>query len=75
MEGLYALINNTPSVGFSSLSESENLSKNGTLTPDHVLRTKPFAWIINNELNKFALSFVKSYNNYFIKNKTTNIKS
>ena len=66
-----ALINNSPvAVGFSSLSESENLSKNGTLTPDHVIRTKPFAWIINNELNKSALSFVKSYNNYFIKNKT-----
>tara|TARA_Y100000590_G_scaffold454011_1_gene600077 strand:+ start:3037 stop:5010 length:1974 start_codon:yes stop_codon:yes gene_type:complete len=70
-----ALLNNSPeAVGFSNLKSSKILSKNGTLTPDHVIRTKPFAWVIKNDIENSSYEFVKSYNNYFNKNKSKGIK-
>tara|TARA_Y100000590_G_scaffold406153_1_gene495068 strand:- start:381 stop:2354 length:1974 start_codon:yes stop_codon:yes gene_type:complete len=63
-----AILNDTPeAVGFSIMKSATSLSLNGTLTPDHVIRTKPFAWIIKENLNLSAKNFVNRYNKYFQK--------
>ena len=64
-----AKLNSSPEAcGFSKLKNSKSLSRSGTLTPDHVIRTKPFAWIIEKDLEKSSESFIKKYENYFSKN-------
>jgi len=64
-----ALLNDSSeSVGFSKIKSSKDLCLKGTLTPDHVIRTKPFAWIIEDNLEKSAKNFVNRYEKYFIKN-------
>jgi len=66
-----ALLNDSmEAVGFSKLENARKLSLNGTLTPDHVIRTKPFAWIIKDDLSKSAKDFEDRYNKYFEKNKS-----
>jgi len=71
-----ALLNDSlEATGFSILKNATRLSTKGTLTPDHVIRTKPFAWIIkNNNLNQSAKEFQDRYDKYFEKNKTKGIK-
>ena len=70
-----AKINQSPeAVGFSRLNNSVYMSKRGTLTPDHVIRTKPFPWIINKDLDMSAKSFTTNYSNYFEKNAKNGIK-
>ena len=70
-----ALLNDSSeAVGFSKLKEARNLSLKGTLTPDHVIRTKPFAWVINEDLNKSVIEFENKYNAYFQKYKTKGLK-
>ena len=51
--------------GFSSNPDAASLSISGTLTPDHVIRTKPFAWIIGKDLEGSAKKFEKKYKQYF----------
>ena len=69
-----ALLNDSAeAVGFSKMGAAKNLSVNGTLTPDHVIRTKPFAWIIKDDLAKSAKDFMKRYDAYFQKNKSKGI--
>ena len=47
-----AILNDSSeAVGFSKMKVARELSVKGTLTPDHVIRTKPFAWIINDDLD------------------------
>jgi len=70
-----ALLNDSnEAVGFSKLKSRKNLSIDGTLTPDHVIRTKPFAWIIKNDLDASAKKFIKKYDAYFKKNMSTGVK-
>ena len=54
--------------GFSKLKNSKSLGHSGTLTPDHVIRTKPFAWTIEKDLEKSSKNFIKKYEDYFSKN-------
>ena len=69
-----ALLNNSSeAVGFSKMKSAKILSAKGTLTPDHVIRTKPFAWIIKNNLDSSAKDFIKRYDTYFKKNKSKGI--
>ena len=69
-----ANLNDSPeAVGFSKMESAKNLCLNGTLTPDHVIRTKPFAWIIKDDLDASAKDFIKRYNAYFHKNKSKGI--
>ncbi len=70
---LALLIDSSEAVGFSKMKSAINLSVNGTLTPDHVIRTKPFAWIIKNDLDASAKDFINRYNAYFQKNKSKGI--
>ena len=50
-----ALLNDSvESVGFAKLKTAKDLCLDGTLTPDHVIRTKPFAWIIKDNLDASA---------------------
>ena len=55
-------------VGFSKMKfAKKSYVLKGTLTPDHVIRTKPFAWIIKDDLSKSAQEFIKRYETYFQK--------
>ena len=77
MEGraCLAVINDTPeAVGFSKMKIAKILSSSGTLTPDHVIRTKPFAWIIESDFDKSAEKFTRNYDSYFNKYRYKNIK-
>tara|TARA_Y100000590_G_scaffold346139_1_gene396307 strand:+ start:70101 stop:72074 length:1974 start_codon:yes stop_codon:yes gene_type:complete len=70
-----AILNNSSeAIGFSKKDSAKKLALSGTLTPDHVIRTKPFAWIIENDINASAISFIEKYDKYFNKNKTKGIK-
>jgi rhamnose utilization protein RhaD (predicted bifunctional aldolase and dehydrogenase)/NAD(P)-dependent dehydrogenase (short-subunit alcohol dehydrogenase family) len=68
------LNNSQEAVGFSKIDSAKKLCLNGTLTPDHVIRTKPFAWIIKENLESSAKQFIKRYDDYFKKNSTKKIK-
>ena len=69
-----ALLNDSAeAVGFSKMEAAKNLCLKGTLTPDHVIRTKPFAWIIKDSLDASAKDFIKRYDAYFQKNKSKGI--
>ena len=48
------------------MNNADKLSSQGTLTPDHVIRTKPFAWVIKNDIEKSAENFKKKYHNTLI---------
>ena len=56
-------------VGFSQSKTLIDLCSKGTLTPDHVIRTKPFPLIIESNHNKSAQKFARKYDKYFEKNK------
>ena len=70
-----ALLNDSSeAVGFSKLKEAKRLSLKGTLTPDHVIRTKPFAFVINGNLDKSVKEFENRYNRYFQKYKSKGLE-
>jgi rhamnose utilization protein RhaD (predicted bifunctional aldolase and dehydrogenase) len=50
---------------FSILPNLEALSKNGGLTPEHVIRIKPFPAIIDSDVAKGIAQFAKDYKAYF----------
>ena len=69
-----AILNDSSeAVGFSKMKVARELSVKGTLTPDHVIRTKPFAWIINDDLDMSAGNFVNRYKQYFQKHNVNGI--
>ena len=70
---LARLNDSAEAVGFSKMEAAKYLCLKGTLTPDHVIRTKPFAWIIKDDLAVSAKDFIKRYNAYFQKNKSKGI--
>ena len=59
--------------GFSKHPKSVSFCLSGTLTPDHVIRTKPFAWIIGQNLKATAKRFTIKYNKYFKNNNNLNL--
>ena len=66
-----ALLNDSEeAVGFSKQNDVKKWINKGTLTPDHVIRTKPFAWIIEKDLEKSGKRFAKQYDEYFEKYKS-----
>jgi len=70
---LARLNDSAEAVGFSKMEAAKYLCLKGTLTPDHVIRTKPFAWIIKDDIAASAKDFIKRYNAYFQKNKSKDI--
>ena len=66
------LNNDKEAAGFSKMSASTSLSVMGTVTPDHVIRTKPFAWVIDEDINQSSQQFIKNYTSYFEKHKSEN---
>lgn len=53
------------SIAFSQLSNIKNLATRGTLTPDHVIRTKPKPVIISKNIEADVNAYAKAYKNYF----------
>jgi len=53
------------SVAFSRLPRIKTLASRGTLTPDHVIRTKPKPVIINKNIEEDVNAFAKAYKSYF----------
>jgi len=52
---------------FASLKNVEEIVKNGVLTPEHVIRIKPFPLIIQNDIKQDIENFAKEYEEYFKK--------
>ncbi|MBE0498366.1 MAG: class II aldolase/adducin family protein [Campylobacterales bacterium] len=50
---------------FSKLDNLDTIFKNGPLTPEHVIRTKPFPAIIEENIKEGLDAFVERYKNYF----------
>jgi len=50
---------------FSELDNLADIFKNGPLTPEHVIRTKPFPAIICDSVKEALDAFTKRYKNYF----------
>ncbi len=53
------------SVGFSDLSNVASIAGRGTLTPDHVIRTKPIPAIIRKDIALDVAAYAKNYRIYF----------
>jgi len=63
---LFPLIIDSPRAQlFSILPNLEALTKNGGLTPEHVIRIKPFPAIIDNDIAEGISQFAKDYKAYF----------
>ena len=58
---------------FSTLSNVEEIVKNGVLTPEHVIRIKPFSLILKKNIQEDIENFKKEYINYFKKFATNEI--
>ncbi|RMH69202.1 MAG: bifunctional aldolase/short-chain dehydrogenase [Gemmatimonadetes bacterium] len=66
---MLARINQQPeAVGFSGLSDVGTLATRGPLTPDHVIRTKRTAAIIESDVEEDVTKFVDKYQKYFDRN-------
>ena len=50
---------------FSKLENLDDIFKNGPLTPEHVIRTKPFPAIIDDSIKEALNAFAERYKNYF----------
>lgn len=50
---------------FSTLDNLDDIFKNGPLTPEHVIRIKPFPAIIEESIKEGLDAFAKRYKNYF----------
>jgi rhamnose utilization protein RhaD (predicted bifunctional aldolase and dehydrogenase)/NAD(P)-dependent dehydrogenase (short-subunit alcohol dehydrogenase family) len=53
------------SVGFANIFNIASIATRGTLTPDHVIRTKPTPLIIRNNVVHDVASYAKAYKAYF----------
>lgn len=73
---LYPLMIDSPRAQlFSILPNLEALVKKGGLTPEHVIRIKPFPAIIDNDIARGIAKFAEEYQNYFdINAKETHIR-
>ncbi len=63
---LVALLKDDPqSLNFSRLSNIKSLATRGTLTPDHVIRTKPKPAVIQNNVEADIQEYAQAYKAYF----------
>ena len=62
------------SVAFSQLPKIKDLATRGTLTPDHVIRTKPKPVVINKNIEADINDYAKSYKKYFDRYTNGNLK-
>jgi rhamnose utilization protein RhaD (predicted bifunctional aldolase and dehydrogenase) len=66
---LFPLIIDSPRAQlFSILPNLEALTRSGGLTPEHVIRIKPFPAIINNDITAGIAKFAEDYKTYFESN-------
>jgi len=73
-ESVIGKLNHSPEgTGFSKHQRAISLCLSGTLTPDHVIRTKPFAWIIGQNLEASAKNYTSKYIKYFENNKNAGL--
>lgn len=61
-------------VGFSKQPDVKQIATRGTLTPDHVIRTKPTPVVIGKDPAKDVLSYAKNYKFYFDCNTNDKLK-
>jgi rhamnose utilization protein RhaD (predicted bifunctional aldolase and dehydrogenase) len=61
------LINSPQALKFSTLPNLSRLVKQGGLTPEHVIRIKPFPAIITHDITKGIETFTQEYKGYFAK--------
>ncbi len=59
------LIDKKEAYYLSSLPNINEITKKGPLTPEHVIRTKPFPLIIESDIKQDIQSFKKEYEQYF----------
>src|SRR3989338_6015643 len=62
------LKNDPRSLGFAGLSNVTAIASRGTLTPDHVIRTKPIPVIVGKDPQKSVMEYVRNYRAYFDRN-------
>ncbi len=51
--------------GFSNIPNIKNIATRGTLTPDHVIRTKPKPVVIHKNIDEDLKAYTKAYKAYF----------
>ncbi|MDP1785228.1 MAG: class II aldolase/adducin family protein [Sulfuricurvum sp.] len=62
------LLNSPQAIAFSLLPNLGTVLKKGTLTPEHVIRIKPFPAVIEDNIRQGLELFVKEYQEYFNSN-------
>jgi len=62
------------SVAFSCLTKVKSMATRGTLTPDHVIRTKPKPVIIDKSIDADVSAYAKTYKKYFERYTDGNLK-
>lgn len=69
-QAVIAKINNSEkAVHFSNMSNLNDISNQGPLTPDHVIRTKRLPIVIGNNIEESLNGYTIAYNEYFEENK------
>ncbi|MDE2223166.1 MAG: bifunctional aldolase/short-chain dehydrogenase [Candidatus Omnitrophica bacterium] len=68
------LKDDTHSVGFSRIAGIKGLATRGTLTPDHVIRTKPKPVVLNKDMAADVEAYAKAYQKYFESNTDGKLK-
>ncbi len=66
------LLDSDQAKALSTRPNLERLIKQGELTPEHVIRIKPFPSIVNSDCTKGIETFKTEYQNYFDKNSNAN---
>jgi rhamnose utilization protein RhaD (predicted bifunctional aldolase and dehydrogenase)/NAD(P)-dependent dehydrogenase (short-subunit alcohol dehydrogenase family) len=62
---LARLENDTPALAFANHPQVAALSQRGPLTPDHVIRTKPWPALLGKNPAAEVIAFAEQYQNYF----------
>ena len=63
---MIALLDNSPeAVGFSNIKDVGKIASRGPLTPDHVIRTKPAAAILDSQPDQAVSDFARDYTAYY----------
>ena len=63
------------STGFANLPNVSSLANRGTLTPDHVIRTKPKPAILGSNPLRDIFTYTQNYHSYFNRNANKKLKS
>ncbi len=67
------LDNGSEAATFSNLKNAADIATRGTLTPDHVIRTKPWPVVIKTDVESDVKAYATNYRNYFIRNTDGNL--